>query len=90
MTTPATNGRVGRLGNNPRVEMRRCTRMDSVKETTPVVVGSAEIESGVDETAKLNSIFLAKFRAEYTIFMFIERLGTGGRKDRVMLGITPA
>jgi len=40
----------------------------------------------VEVTAKVNTIFLAKFRAEYKIFMFIERLGNEGRKDRVVLG----
>ena len=48
------------------------------------------IAAGVEVTAKLNTIFLAKFRAEYNIFMFIERLGKEGRKDRVMPRITPA
>ena len=44
----------------------------------------------MEVTAKLNTIFLAKFRAEYKIFMFIERLGKEGRKDRVMPRITTA
>ena len=32
------------------------------------------IAAGVEVTAKLNTIFLAKFSAEYKIFMFFERL----------------
>ena len=38
----------------------------------------------------MNPIFLAKFAPEYKIFMFIERRGTGGRRDRVPLRIIPA
>ena len=49
-----------------------------------------QIAAGVQVTAKLNTIFPAKFGAEYKIYMFIERLGKEGRKDSVMLRITPA
>ena len=90
VTTPAMSGKVKRLRNSSRVEMRACDRMGSVKEGAAVVAGIAEIEPGVEATAKLNTIFLAKFRTEYKLFMFIERLGKGGRKDRVLLRITPA
>lgn len=90
VTTPATSGKVKRLRNSSRVEMRACDRMGSVREGAPVVTGSAEIESGVGATAKANAIFSAKFTIEYKIFMFIERFGAGGRKDRVLLRITPA
>jgi len=69
VTTPATSGKVKRLRNSPRVELRPCDRMGRVKE---------------------GAIFLAKFRVEYRIFMFIERLGKQGKKDRVMLRISPA
>jgi PPOX class probable F420-dependent enzyme len=83
VTTPA-------MRNSPRVEMRPCDRMGKVREGAPVVAGNAVIESGDEVTARLNDIFLAKFRTEYKVFMFIERLGKQGRKDRVMLRITPA
>jgi len=90
VTTPAMSGKVKRLRNSPRVEMRPCDRMGKVREGAPVVAGNAVIESGDEVTARLNDIFLAKFRTEYKVFMFIERLGKQGRKDRVMLRITPA
>ncbi|MHC5795155.1 PPOX class F420-dependent oxidoreductase [Lacisediminihabitans sp. FW035] len=90
VTTPEMSGKVKRLRNSPRVELRPCDRMGKVKEGAPLVAGHAVIESGDDVTARLNDIFLAKFRAEYRIFMFIERLGKHGTKDRVQLRITPA
>ena len=90
VTTPAASGKVKRLRNNSRVEMRACDRRGSVREGAPVVTGSAEIESGVGATAKANAIFLAKFTLVYKIFMVIERLGRGGGKDRALLRITPA
>lgn len=90
VTTPVTSGKVKRLRNSPRVELRPCDRAGKVKDGAPVVLGNAAIESGEDVTAKLNDIFLAKFKLEYRIFMLIERLGKQGRKDRVLLRITPA
>jgi PPOX class probable F420-dependent enzyme len=90
VTTPAMSGKVKRLRNSPRVELRPCDRMGKVKDDAAVVAGNAVIESGEAVTARLNEIFLAKFRAEYRIFMFIERLGKQGKKDRVLLRITPA
>jgi len=90
VTTPEMSGKVKRLRNSPRVELRPCDRMGKVKEGALLVAGNAVIESGDDVTARLNDIFLAKFRAEYRIFMFIERLGKHGKKDRVLLRITPA
>jgi PPOX class probable F420-dependent enzyme len=90
VTTPASSGKVKRLRNSARVEMRVCDRMGRVTEGAPVIHGTAEIESGDDVTAKLNAIFGAKFRVEYRIFLAIERLGKQGRKDRVLLRVTPA
>ena len=44
--------------------------------------------------ALLTKVFGGKYRAEYRVFMFIERLGRAGAKQRVMLrinaGPTPA
>lgn len=70
--------------------MRGCDRMGRVQEGAPVILGSTAIESGDDVIANLNTIFGAKFRLEYGIFTVVERLGKQGRKDRVLLGITPA
>ncbi|CAN5264004.1 PPOX class F420-dependent oxidoreductase [Frigoribacterium sp. UYMn621] len=90
VTTPAMSGKVKRLRNSPRVELRVCDRRGRVKDGVPVFRGSAAIESGDDVTARLDRIFAAKFRLEYKIFMFIEGRGKQGKKDRVLLRITPA
>ncbi|QNE45913.1 PPOX class F420-dependent oxidoreductase [Glaciihabitans sp. INWT7] len=90
VTTPAMSGKVKRLRNSPRVELRVCDRLGRVKDGVPVIRGSAAIESGDDVTARLDRIFAAKFKLEYKIFMFIESRGKQGTKDRVLLRITPA
>ena|GEM_PF-7134976 len=70
--------------------MRVCDRMGRVQEGAPVIHGSTAIESGDDVIANLNTIFGAKFRLEYRIFTVVERLGKQGRKESVLLRITPA
>ena len=46
VTTPAMSGKVKRLRNSGRVEMRPCDRMGKVKEGATVVAGTAAIEHG--------------------------------------------
>jgi hypothetical protein len=68
--------------------LRPCDRMGKVADGAPVVAGIAEIvdaDQARDEQAR---IFLAKYRLEYRVFMFIERLGKKGQKKRVCLRIT--
>jgi PPOX class probable F420-dependent enzyme len=88
VTTPELSGKVKRLHNSARVELRPCDRMGRVKEGAQAVPAVAEIVTGAGVTERLNAIFGGKFTLEYRIFMFIERLGKQGRKDRVMLRIT--
>jgi PPOX class probable F420-dependent enzyme len=88
VTTPDGTGKVKRLRNNPRVELRPSDRMGRVADGSPVVAGSAEIVDTDDARENQARIFLAKYRLEYRVFMFIERLGKKGQKKRVCLRIT--
>jgi PPOX class probable F420-dependent enzyme len=88
VTTPDGTGKVKRLRNNDRVELRPSDRMGKVKDTAPTVSGRAEIVDTDDARTSQQRIFLAKYRLEYRIFMFIERLGKKGQKKRVSLRIT--
>jgi PPOX class probable F420-dependent enzyme len=88
VTTPDGTGKVKRLRNNSQVELRPCDRMGKVADGAPVASGTAEIvdtDEARDEQAR---IFLAKYRLEYRVFIFIERLGKKGQKKRVCLRIT--
>ena len=88
VTTPDGTGKVKRLRNDDRVELRPCDRMGKVADGAPVVSGTAEIVDTAEARDEQARIFLAKYRFEYRIFMFIERLGKKGKKKRVSLRIT--
>ncbi|MBC7402397.1 MAG: PPOX class F420-dependent oxidoreductase [Microbacteriaceae bacterium] len=62
VTTPATSGKVKRLRNSGRVEMRVCDRMGRVRVSAPIIHGTVVIEFDDDVTVKFNTIFGAKFR----------------------------
>ncbi len=90
VTTPDETGKVKRLRNDARVELRPCTRMGRVADDAPVAVGVAEVSRGVEAESRLTRVFKAKYKLEYSIFMFIEGRGKAGNKPRAMLRITPA
>ena len=88
VTTPDGTGKVKRLRNDVRVELRPCDRMGKVADGAPTVGARAEIVDTDDARSSQERIFLAKYHLEYRIFMFIERLGKKGKKKRVSLRIT--
>lgn len=90
VTTPAESGKVKRLRNNARVELRPCSRMGRVAEDAPTVSGRAEILDDDASRASLAPLFPAKYGLEYRAFMAVERMGRSGQKPRVLLRITPA
>lgn len=85
VTTPQGSGKVKRLRNNPRVELRPCSRTGKVADDAPTAVGRAEI---LEETPALSSVFRKKFGLEYRLFMAIERRGKQGKRPRFILRIT--
>lgn len=88
VTTPAGSGKVKRIRNGSRVQLQPCGRMGKVVEGTRPIEASARIMDDPATVERLGGVFLAKFRLEYRIFMFIERRSRAGQKQRVMLRIT--
>ena len=89
VTTPAESGKVKRLRNDPRVEIRPCSRTGRVDDGAPSVAGVAQVLTG-DERARMTELIRAKYGLEYRIIMGLERLSRSGRQPRVLLRISPA
>jgi len=89
VTTPDDTGKVKRLRNNARVEMRPSTRMGKVADDAPTVAGYAQIIAGAAGMAPLEQIIRKKYRLEYYVFMLVERIAARQQKTRVILRITP-
>ena len=89
VTTPSTSGKVKRLRNNSRVEIRPSSRRGAVEEGIEAVTGTAEIRSDAVSRNRLTTVFRSKYKLEYRIFLLIERI-VSGQQDRTMLRITPA
>lgn len=90
VTTPEASGKVKRLRNSPRVELRPCNRLGQVKDGVEPVAGVAEVLTDEDSRERLTGIVRKKYGLEYRVVMAIERLGKSGRSDRVILRITRA
>ncbi|WP_349898385.1 PPOX class F420-dependent oxidoreductase [Parafrigoribacterium soli] len=85
VTTPQGSGKVKRIRNNDRVELRPSSRMGKVADDAPVAVGHAEI---LEETPELENVFRKKFGLEYSFFLWIEKFSKQGTKPRYILRIT--
>ena len=91
VTTPDGTGKVKRIRNSGRVELRQSSRMGKVDESVDPVHASAVIVDEPGTEAELERIFSAKYRTEYRIFLFIERrFAKGENKKRVMIRMTAA
>jgi hypothetical protein len=90
VTTPAESGKVKRLRNNPRVELRASGRLGKVRDDAPKFAGTTEIISEGAGVARYGNLFRKKLGIEYSIFMFIERrVAKAERRKRVILRILP-
>lgn len=91
VTTPEASGKVKRLRNSPRVEIRPCSRMGQVRDGAEPVAGVAEVLTDRGSRERLTGIIRGKYGIEYRIVMGIERLlGKSGQDNRVILRITHA
>jgi PPOX class probable F420-dependent enzyme len=90
VTTPQASGKVKRLRNSPRVEVRPCNRMGRVKDGVEPVAGVAEVLTNEGIRERLTGIIRRKYWLEYWMVMSIERLIKSGQENRVILRITPA
>ncbi len=88
VTTPAGTGKVKRLRNDSRVELRPSNRMGKVAEYAPLFHGTAVIVEDPAAVERMGEAFLAKYRLEYRIFLWIERRGKHGQAQRYKLVIT--
>jgi PPOX class probable F420-dependent enzyme len=90
VTTPQASGKVKRLRNSPRVEVRPCNRMGRVKDGVEPVASVAEVLTDEGIRERLTGIIRRKYWLEYWMVMGIERLIKSGQENRVILRITPA
>ncbi|RFA07460.1 hypothetical protein B7R21_14795 [Subtercola boreus] len=88
VVTPSDSGKVKRLRNNARVELRASDRRGRVAEGAETVAGEARIVADPAEVERLTAAFRAKYGFEYRVFMLVERIVARRRKPRVMLRIT--
>ncbi|NQX28367.1 PPOX class F420-dependent oxidoreductase [Microbacteriaceae bacterium VKM Ac-2854] len=89
VTTPKESGKVKRIRNSGRVELTPCDRRGRVTPGAATQSGHAVIQSDAATVERLGTVFLRKYRLEYRIFLFIERLVARGNKPRVILRIAP-
>lgn len=97
VTTPEGTGKVKRLRNNARVELRPCTRTGSVADDAPVATGTAVVTVDAAGEKLLERVFSAKYGNEYRAVMFVESAirwlksrGKAARKTRALIRITEA
>jgi uncharacterized protein len=90
VTTPEATGKVKRLRNSPRVEVRPCNRMGLVKDGVEPVAGVAEVLTDEGSRERLTGIIRRKYGLEYRMVMGIERLIKSGQENRAILRITRA
>ncbi len=88
--TPEASGKVKRLRNNPRVELRPCNRFGKVADGANTVMGTAEILSDDSSMPRLTKIIRDKYGLEYRLVMGVERLLKRGISQRLILRITAA
>ena len=90
MFTPEASGKVKRLRNSPRVELRPCNRLGRVKDGVEPVAGVAEVLTDEDSLKRATGIIRRKYGLAYSVIMGIERLIKFGPEKRVTLRITRA
>lgn len=89
VTTPEASGKVKRLRNDPRVELRPCSRTGRVEDGVESVAGVAEVLTDAGRRERLTGVIRKKYGLEYRAVMGIERLLSGSsRGNRVVLRIT--
>ena len=89
--TPRASGKVKRLRNDPRVELRPCGRFGRVADGVLPTAGTAEV---VDDPGPARAAVAAKYPVEHRVVLGIERavelLRRHPRTERLTLRITLA
>jgi PPOX class probable F420-dependent enzyme len=87
VTTIADSGKVKRLRNDPRVELRPSTRRGTVAADAPVASGVATV---VAPDERSTAALRRKYGLQYRLITGVERVLARGRRERVILRITAA
>ncbi|WP_156688814.1 PPOX class F420-dependent oxidoreductase [Mycobacterium sp. Marseille-P9652] len=87
--TPADAAKVKRVRRNPRVTLTPCGRTGKVRAGLPVAEGTAEVITHPGEVKRIESLLKRKYGFEYRIVTVIESLLSQGRKERVVVRVTP-
>lgn len=87
VTTVADSGKVKRLRNDPRVELRPSNRRGAVVDDAPVATGVAEV-TAPDERS--TAALRRKYGLQYRVITGLERVLARGRRERVILRIAAA
>ena len=90
MFTPQASGKVKRLRNSPRVELRPCNRRGRVKDGVEPVTGVAEVLTDEVTLERATGMLRRKYGLGYRVIMSIERLVKFGPEKRVIVRITHA
>lgn len=90
VTTPAGSGKVKRLRNKPRVEIRPSSRTGKVADGAVPIAGGVDLVADQAQVGRLTELFRRKYGLEYRIFMLIERLFASGQRERIILRIRQA
>jgi len=85
VTTVADSGKVKRLRNDPRVELRPSNRRGAVADDAPVATGVVEV-TAPDERS--TAALRRKYGLQYRLITGFERVLARGRRQRVILRIT--
>ncbi|THG33854.1 PPOX class F420-dependent oxidoreductase [Glaciibacter flavus] len=88
--TTAATGKVKRLRNSSRAQLRPSTRSGKVDPAVEPVEVVAEVLMDPAELQRLTPNFVRKYGVQYRIFMLIERLFANKQRQVVVLHIKPA
>ena len=72
--TPADSGKVKRLRNDPRVELRPCGRFGQVADGVEPVAGTAELREHTDDVERARATIRRTYPIESRLVLGIERL----------------
>jgi len=88
--TPADAWKVKRIRRDPRVTLSPCGRTGKVRTQRPPLAGTAEVISDPSEVARVESLIKHKYGLEFRVVTLVETIAARGRKQRVVLRITPS
>ena len=88
VTTPAGSGKVKRIRNSPRVEVRPCNRSGRVKPGAEGFGGVAKILTDDNNCERLTGVIRKKYGVQFRLITGMERLMRSGQRTRVILRIT--